>query len=75
LKYFNLAMNGLSDDGARLIGDALKANQCLVDLNISSNRISIEGALDIARGIQANETLQTLRVRLERVSPNPYLLC
>ena len=63
LKYLNLAMNGLADDGAKLIGQALKANQCLVDLNISSNRITTEGAIEIARGIEVNETLQTLRVR------------
>ena len=64
LKYVNLAMNGLADDGAKLIGEALKFNQCLVDLNISSNRITAEGASDIARGIEVNESLQTLRVRM-----------
>ena len=55
-------MNGLSDQGACLIAQALKQNQCLVDLNLSNNRITSEGAKQIANAIVANETLETLRV-------------
>ena len=55
-------MNGLADEGAMLIGPALKQNQCLVDLNLSNNRITKEGAKDISRCFDTNEVLETLRV-------------
>lgn len=55
-------MNGLADEGALLIGQALKQNQCLVDLNLSNNRITKEGAKELARSFDTNEVLETLRV-------------
>jgi len=55
-------MNGLSDEGARLVGEALATNENLQELNISGNRISIEGANHIARALEKNTTLLTLRV-------------
>ena len=62
MKYLDLSMNGLSNEGARLIGEALAANENLQELNISGNRIGIEGASHIARALQTNNTLNTLRV-------------
>jgi Ran GTPase-activating protein (RanGAP) involved in mRNA processing and transport len=62
LKYLNLQMNGMGEEGARALGHALTHNQCLLELNISSNRITEDGAMQVARGLFVNEVLETLRV-------------
>ena len=46
------------------IGDAMKHNQCLLELNLSDNRIPDEGAERVAQGLSANDVLETLRVRV-----------
>ena len=66
-------MNGLSDDGARLVGRALVENDTLQELNISGNRIGIDGAWYIANALEKNNTLHTLRVRNSEICESSSL--
>lgn len=49
-------MNGLASEGALGIGNSLRFNKTLLQLDISSNRINIEGAIHIAKGKVTNKT-------------------
>lgn len=60
----NLAMNGMGNEGAKVMGHALAHNQCLLELNMSSNRITKDGAYHMSRGLMVNDVLETLRVSL-----------
>ena len=66
-------MNGLSDDGARLVGRALVENDTLQELNISGNRIGIGGAWHVANALEKNNTLHTLRVRNSEIRESSSL--
>ena len=55
-------MNGLGNEGALAIGEILKNNHVLRELDVSSNRITAEGALLLAKGLDSNEELHILKV-------------
>lgn len=48
--------------GAAAMGDALKTNNTLLELDLSHNRITEKGALAIAKGLEKNKTLRVLKM-------------
>lgn len=44
------------------MGDALKANNVLEELDISNNRLTTEAAVLIGKGLSINETLKVLKM-------------
>lgn len=44
------------------MGEAIRANNTLIELDISNNRITTQGALCIAKGLEGNNTLEILKV-------------
>jgi hypothetical protein len=57
-------MNGLSNQGAILIGNMLSHNETLIELDISNNRIEKDGADIFASKLELNRTLKKLWVRI-----------
>jgi len=57
-----LSFNGFSNDGAVALGEAIRANNTLTELDISNNRITAQGALCIAKGLEGNNTLEVLKI-------------
>lgn len=47
----NLSWNGMGQDGTAAIGEALKTNNVLEELDLSNNRISVEAAILLAKGM------------------------
>lgn len=62
LKHLDLSWNGLGNEGALALGEALKFNSTLVHLNLSNNRLNNEGVGMLCRGLEANDTLRVLLV-------------
>ena len=70
------------DDGARLLGDALQANNSLTSLSLDYNEISDIGAYHLSRGIESNLTLEILDLDANQIGktnrgigPKPVLNC
>ncbi len=62
LAVVDLSWNGLSYEGALALGEAIKANKYIRELNVSNNRINWQGATFIANGIKHNDTLEIFKV-------------
>lgn len=62
LVRLNLAWNGLGENGASVVGGALKENATLQFLDVSSNRVGAVGAEALAEGLKENQTLRSLQV-------------
>ena len=62
LKYLDLSWNGFGNEGALAMGEALKFNNSLVQLNLNNNRLTNEGVGMLCRGLEANDTLRVLLV-------------
>jgi len=58
----NLAWNGFGYEGSLAIGELLKKNSTLTELDLSSNRINWQAIQFIAKGLANNVTLETLTV-------------
>ena len=52
--------NGIGDDGAKAIAEALKVNPVLTTLSIWGNKIGAEGAKAIAEALKVNAVLTSL---------------
>ena len=50
MKSINLSWNGFGLEGAIALGEALKVNNVLEEIDVSSNRINTEGAVCLAKG-------------------------
>ncbi|EDV20179.1 uncharacterized protein TRIADDRAFT_61310 [Trichoplax adhaerens] len=61
LKKLDLSWNGFADEGAIAMGDALKHNNVLLELDLSNNRIFTPGIVGLAEGLAVNETLEILK--------------
>jgi hypothetical protein len=57
-------MNGLSNQGAILLGNMLSNNETLIELDISNNRIEQDGADIFASKLELNRRLKKLWVRI-----------
>lgn len=55
-------MNGISNGGAFAMGESLRHNSSLVDVDISYNRVHDEGVERLIKGLKKNDTLRTLKV-------------
>lgn len=62
LKHLDLSWNGFGNEGALALGEALKFNNTLVQLNLNNNRLTDEGVSMLCRGLEFNETLRVLWV-------------
>ena len=60
LTHLDVSNNGVTDIGAKAIGQALQTNGSLEHLNVSRNKIGPDGAKQIGKGIAANSTLKQL---------------
>ena len=59
-----MSWNGLGNEGALSLGDCLKNNSILFEMDITSNRITQDGAAAIAKGLDVNETLKVFKVEM-----------
>ena len=58
----DLSWNGLGYEGALSLGDALKANKYIRELDVSSNRLTWNCANVTAAGLKYNDNMEVLRV-------------
>ena len=64
LRKLNLAWNGFGQDGCLALGQAMKENRTLRELDIASNRLTVEAVAGLMKGIQENDGLTVLRVNV-----------
>lgn len=62
LKHLDLSWNGFGNEGALALGEALKFNNTVVQLNLNNNRLTDEGVSGLCRGLEFNDTLRVLWV-------------
>ncbi|KAG8538876.1 hypothetical protein GDO81_021859, partial [Engystomops pustulosus] len=62
LRVLDLSYNGFGNDGAAALGEALKVNNVLEEINISNNRIALQGAVRFALCVKENKTLRVLKM-------------
>ena len=55
-------MNGLGEVGAKAVGDLLKVNGTIEDLDLTSSRINDRGVIALTNGLIVNNTLKHLKV-------------
>jgi len=58
----DLSWNGFGYEGSLALGELLKKNSTLTELDLSSNRINWQAIQFIAKGLATNRTLETLKV-------------
>ena len=54
--------NGFGPDGGQALGDCVKQNRGLEELNINANRLNTSNAFAIAQGLLSNESLEVLYI-------------
>ena len=70
-----LAWNGLGYEGALALGEMIRGNKYLRELDVSHNRINWEGALLISKGLKENDTLEILNASIHVKNATPGFLC
>ncbi|CAF0974316.1 unnamed protein product [Didymodactylos carnosus] len=60
--------NQISDGGGEALGEALKVNKTLTNLNLQLNEISVRGAEALAEALKVNKTLTTLDLGWNQIS-------
>ncbi|CAF3948574.1 unnamed protein product [Rotaria sp. Silwood1] len=68
LTTLDLYNNGLGDNGAKYLADALEYNTTLVQLHVRWNQIGDVGAQYLANTLRENKTLTTLNLRLNKIT-------
>ena len=58
----NLSWNGVENEGALAIADAIKSTDILKEIDVTNTRINTEAAVNLAKGLAVNETLMILKV-------------
>ena len=58
----NFSWNGFGYEGSIAVGEMIRGNKYLRELDVSNNRINWEGAIHIAKGLKENDTLEMLQV-------------
>ena len=71
----DLAWNGVTDDGARVLTRVLHFNKTLEELDLTCNRISHDGAVALCEGLRTNSTLRVLKVGQTVHGPEGFTLC
>ena len=71
----NFSWNGFGYEGSIAVGEMIRGNKYLRELDVSNNRINWEGAIHIAKGLKENDTLEVLQVKQvnEKSRPPPPL--
>ena len=64
----NLAWNGFGYEGGLALGELIRGNKYIRELDVSHNRLNWEGALLIAKGLKENDTLEVLKARSREYS-------
>ena len=64
LRKLNLSWNGFGQAGCLALGQALKENRTLKELDIASNRLTVEAVGGLMKGLQENDGLNILRVSM-----------
>jgi hypothetical protein len=67
LQKMTYSCGKLDDEGAVVIGEALKNNKTLEELNISFNQIGNVGAMALANALTINNTLLLLNIRKNNI--------
>ena len=62
LRKLNLSWNGFGQDGCLALGQAMKENRTLKELDVASNRLTVTAVGGLMKGIQENDGLLILRV-------------
>ena len=62
LRKLNLSWNGFGQEGCLALGQAIKENRTLKELDIASNRLTVEAVGGLMKGLQENDGLTVLRV-------------
>lgn len=60
VRKFNIAWNGVDDEGGEILGEVIRGSSVLEELDVSNNRIGQKGAEAIARGVAESTTLLRL---------------
>ena len=68
LKTLNLSKNSLGKEGAKILAEAVAANQTLEVLDISKNYIGVSGAQALAVNLKNHKSLQFLNLFNNRIS-------
>ncbi len=58
-------MNGVENEGALALADAIKSTDILKELDITNTRINTEAAVNLAKALAVNETLLVLKVSFQ----------
>lgn len=75
LKHLDLSWNGFGNEGALAMGEALKFNNTLVQLNLNNNRLTNEGVGMLCRGLEFNDTLRVLLVGGRKCIGPTHIIC
>lgn len=59
-----MSWNGLDDDAAKAFGDAIAANNVLLELDLTCCRIGPEGFTNVLKGLKTNEVLEIIKVHV-----------
>ena len=62
-----LSFKNIGDEGAKAIGEALKSNKTLTNLDVRHNKIQSEGAKAIGRALKSNKTLTSLNLQSNEI--------
>ena len=57
----NLSWNGVENEGALALADALKTTDILKELDLTNTRLNTEAAVNFAKSLAVNETILTLK--------------
>jgi Ran GTPase-activating protein (RanGAP) involved in mRNA processing and transport len=57
-------MNGFGPTAGQFLGDCIKQNSTLEELNVSTNRLNTTNAFAIAQALSTNDTLHVLKVMI-----------
>ena len=68
LQELNMSWNKITNEEARMIGEAIKVNKTLQILDISVNSISDDGAAAISDGLKCNISLQELDMSYNKIT-------
>jgi len=58
----DLSWNGFGYEGSLAVGELLRKNSTLIELDLSSNRINWQAVQFIAKGLSNNTTLEKIKV-------------
>ena len=58
----DLSNNGVNNDGARRLSEALVQNRTLEELTLNGNRVGLNGIISLFKALNTNDCLRCMRV-------------